>query len=252
MSNHRVRLEIAIVLALSLGMSALYSVVNISARIYRNGGLRNEITTLNRSESSTEWLDFLYQILGIISSLAPVALVFYLVWSQQKPHLQILGLNFTSVGKDFFWGFGLGALIGIPGLGLYLAGRELGISVTVIPSGLGDYWWSIPLLVASAIRAGLLEEVIAVGYLSARLKLLNLSTATIVFLQSSLRAAYHLYQGFSAFLGNFIMGLVFGTVFSRTRKLLPLVLGHTLIDVVAFVGYPVSVSFIPGFQKIFG
>jgi membrane protease YdiL (CAAX protease family) len=33
------------------------------------------------------------------------------------------------------------------------------------------------------------------------------------------------------------MGLVFGYWFHRTRRVLPLVVAHTLLDVVAFVGY---------------
>tara|TARA_B100000902_G_C27119055_1_gene817670 strand:- start:90 stop:776 length:687 start_codon:yes stop_codon:yes gene_type:complete len=228
-------------------MSALYSIASIVARLYREGSLENQVATLNRSESSIAWIDLVYQCLGIAASLAPVALVFYLVWGQQGPRLQALGLDFGSMLKDSLWGVSLAALIGIPGLGLYLAGRQLGLSVTVIPSNLGDYWWSIPILVVSALRAGLLEEVIAVGYLFSRLKLLNYSTGRIVILQSLLRATYHLYQGFSAFIGNFVMGLVFGGFFARTRRLVPLILGHVLIDIVAFVGYPIAVRFIPGF-----
>jgi membrane protease YdiL (CAAX protease family) len=52
-----------------------------------------------------------------------------------------------------------------------------------------------------------------------------------------LRGSYHLYQGFGGFLGNVIMGLVFGRVWQRTNRLWPLVLAHFLIDFVAFVGY---------------
>jgi len=228
-------------------MSALYSIASIAVRLYREGSLDNQVATLNRSESSIAWIDLVYQCLGIVASLAPVALVFYLVWRQQRPRLRALGLDFTSIPKDSFWGISLAAIIGIPGLGLYLAGRQLGLSVTVIPSNLGDHWWSIPILIVSAFRAGLLEEVIAVGYLSFRLRMLNYPTGRILILQSLLRATYHLYQGLSAFIGNFVMGLVFGGFFNRTRRLVPLILGHALIDIVAFVGYPIAVRFIPGF-----
>jgi membrane protease YdiL (CAAX protease family) len=33
------------------------------------------------------------------------------------------------------------------------------------------------------------------------------------------------------------MGVVFGFFFVRTKRVLPLVIAHTLLDVVAFVGY---------------
>ena len=170
MSKARLVTEIIIVLGLSIGMSALYSVVNIAVRLSREQGLSTQTATLNRSASELEWADFLYQTLGIVSSLVPVALVVFLLWNSQKPHLGALGLDGTKPGRDFAAGVGLAALIGIPGLGLYLLGRELDITVTVVPTALTTYWWTIPMLIALALRAGVLEEVIAVGYLFARLR----------------------------------------------------------------------------------
>jgi membrane protease YdiL (CAAX protease family) len=52
-----------------------------------------------------------------------------------------------------------------------------------------------------------------------------------------LRGGYHLYQGLSGFAGNLVMGVIFGAVFQRTRRVLPLIIAHTLLDAVAFVGY---------------
>ena len=33
------------------------------------------------------------------------------------------------------------------------------------------------------------------------------------------------------------MGLLFGYLFTKTKRVMPLVIAHTLIDVFAFVGY---------------
>ena len=52
-----------------------------------------------------------------------------------------------------------------------------------------------------------------------------------------LRGSYHLYQGFGPFVGNAVMGLVFGEWFRRRGRVMPLVIAHTLLDVVSFVGY---------------
>lgn len=49
--------------------------------------------------------------------------------------------------------------------------------------------------------------------------------------------AYHLYQGFGGFIGNMVMGLIFGRLYQRQGRLPRLVLAHTLIDAGAFVGY---------------
>jgi membrane protease YdiL (CAAX protease family) len=244
-SKARLIVEVLLVLGLSLGMSALYSIVSISVRLSREVALSEQTATLNRSLSDYEWADFIYQILGIASSLVPVALVMYLLWQAQPPRLGALGIDATRPGRDVAWGFGLAAMIGIPGLGLYLLGRELGLTVTVVPSALDEYWWSIPMLVLLALRAGLLEEIIAVGYLFNRLRLLHFPVIGIIVIQAFLRATYHLYQGFGAFLGNFVMGLVFGYWYAKTGRLVPLIAAHTLIDVVAFVGYPLAVDAFP-------
>ena len=245
MSHARLGAEIAIVLGLSIGMSALYSLVSIAIRLSRDTGLSSQTATINRSASDLEWADFLYQSLGILSSLVPVALVVFLLWHPQRPRLGALGLDGTRFGRDALGGLGLAALIGIPGLGLYALGRHLDITVTVVPTALNTYWWTIPMLIALALRAGILEEVIAVGYLFARLKQLGLPVWGIIVSQSLLRASYHLYQGFGAFVGNFVMGLIFGAIYAKTGRLAPLIIGHTVIDIVAFVGYPLAVNFMP-------
>ena len=52
-----------------------------------------------------------------------------------------------------------------------------------------------------------------------------------------IRGSYHLYQGFGGFVGNLVMGIIFGWFYTRTRRVMPLVVAHTILDVVAFVGY---------------
>ena len=59
----------------------------------------------------------------------------------------------------------------------------------------------------------------------------------IILTSALLRGSYHLYQGFGGFVGNAVMGVVFGWLYTRTRRVMPLVVAHTLLDVVAFVGY---------------
>ena len=70
-----------------------------------------------------------------------------------------------------------------------------------------------------------------------RLERLGWAVPAIIVASSTLRGAYHLYQGFGPFVGNAVMGVVFCLVYLRTRRVMPLVVAHTLLDVVAFVGY---------------
>jgi membrane protease YdiL (CAAX protease family) len=136
-------------------------------------------------------------------------------------------------------------VIGIPGIAVYLAGRAIGVTVNVVPTALDTYWWTVPVLVLSALRAGITEEVIVIGYLFARLRDLGWGPWRIIVASALLRGTYHLYQGIGAFFGNVAMGLLFGWLYTRFGRVLPLVIAHTIIDTAVFVGYPWAASTFP-------
>jgi membrane protease YdiL (CAAX protease family) len=237
MDKVRIKLELAIVLALSLGASAIYSVISIVARLTDETSLAQQTATINRQLSDRQWLDFSYQFLGIALGLAPVALVLYLLWEKKKSPFDLIGLNLNEPGRDIWRGTWIAALIGIPGLGLYLVSRQLGLSAEVIPAAVGEYWWTVPMLLFAAVRASLLEEVIVVGYFFNRLSRLGFSIKSQVFISALLRGSYHLYQGFGGFIGNFLMGLLFGYLYQRWGRVMPLVVAHFVLDAAIFVGY---------------
>jgi len=249
-SRRRLRLEVWIVLGLSLGQSAVYSVVQLLDKMTR-APLAQGTSTLNRSQSSREYFDLTYQLLDILFALVPVVLVIYFL-TEHRPAgvaggtfrgnpgtsaFRKLGFNFARPGKDLLQGLGLAALIGIPSLGLYAAGRALGITTAIIPSALDSYWWTVPVLILSAIRHGVVEEVIVVGYLLDRLGKFGWGMPLAIFASSMLRGSYHLYQGFGPFIGNALMGVIFALIYTRTRRVMPLVIAHALLDIVAFVGF---------------
>lgn len=242
-SRRRLRAEVLIVLGLSLGQSAVYSVVQLLDKMTR-APLADATSTLNRSQSTREYFDLTYQLLDILFALVPVALVFYFL----STHVQAtrdgegsafarLGFNLARPGRDLLQGLGLAALIGIPSLGLYAAGRALGITTAIMPSGLDAYWWTVPVLILSAVRHAIVEEVIVVGYLLDRFGKFGWSVPAGIVVSALLRGSYHLYQGFGPFIGNVVMGLVFGWIYTKTKRVMPLVIAHALLDIVAFVGF---------------
>jgi membrane protease YdiL (CAAX protease family) len=249
LGRRRIGAEVLIVLGLSLGASAAYSIVSIVNRVTQTTTLSQQTATLNSSLSDRPTFDLIYQLMGIFFDLVPVALVAFLLWQSTRPHLARLGVDFTKPVRDAGWGVALALIIGIPGIGVYLAGRALGITVNVVPTALDAYWWTIPVLVLSALRAGLQEEVIVIGYLFARLRDLGWKTWPIILVSAALRGSYHLYQGFGAFVGNFAMGVLFGWLYVRFGRVLPLVLAHALIDTAIFVGYPWAAA---AFPALFG
>ncbi|GAB3126403.1 CPBP family intramembrane glutamic endopeptidase [Glaciibacter psychrotolerans] len=244
-TKKRTYLEIAIVLGLSLGASAVYSIISIIARLTEPIPLASQTATLNGSQSTREWLDFTYQLLGSFFGLMPVALVLYLLWRPGQNVFRSLGFDFTRPGKDLLGGLTLLVVIGVPGLGLYLAGRAFGFTVAVDASPLETYWWTIPILIFAALQAALLEELIVIGYLFTRLMQLGWSRWTIILSAAALRGSYHLYQGIGPFFGNFAMGVVFGWAYTRWGRVMPLVIAHWILDIASFVGYPLALAWWP-------
>jgi membrane protease YdiL (CAAX protease family) len=231
----RLRAEIWIVLGLSLGQSAVYAIVSLAAALSR-GPLRDATASLNASRSEREWLDLTLQLLSIGFALVPVALAIYLLAFDAHP-LRRLGLQKGRPARDVLTGAGLAVAIGIPGLGMYYLGLALGFSDDVVPAPEHVYWWTIPILLLSAVENAVVEEVIAVGYLMTRLRDLRWGPWAAIAASAALRGTYHLYHGFGQALGNAVMGALFAWWFQRTGRLWPLLVAHTLLDVAAFVGY---------------
>jgi membrane protease YdiL (CAAX protease family) len=182
-------------------------------------------------------MDLGYQLYSLLVPLVAVALALYLLAGTIGEARRRIGLDGSRPTADLGTGLGLAAAIGVPGIGLYVLGRHLGLTVAVQPEGLTQVWWTIPVLLAAAVQAGLLEEVIAVGYLSERLHDLGWHVWAIIVASAVLRGSYHLYQGIGPFVGNVVMGLVFAWLYQRTRRVMPLVVAHSLMDAFVFVGY---------------
>lgn len=232
-SRRRLIMEVLLVLGVSLGQSAAYSVLSLLDKLSRVP-LAEGTSTLNAVRSNREFFDFVYQLLDIVFALVPVLLVFYLLAEPGRNVLRSMGLDWRRPLHDLVGALGLLVVIGVPSLGLYAAGRALGVTTEIIPSALNQYWWTVPMLVLSAVRAGVLEEVILNGYLLGRLAKIGLGPWMAIVLSALLRAAYHSYQGFGPVLGNFAMGLLFGWVYKKWGRVAPLVLAHAFVDIAAF------------------
>jgi membrane protease YdiL (CAAX protease family) len=203
------------------------------AKLTAGKPLSQQTATLNPSQSPRPYLDLTYQLLGIAFALVPVLLALYLL---DRPR-RTLGISFDRPAFDLGWGFGLAAAIGIPGLLLVYVAAKLGLNAQIVPAALQPVWWAIPVLIIAAIQNAVLEELIVVGYLITRLSSFGWRVAAIVAASALLRGSYHLYQGFGAFVGNAIMGVVFALFFVKFKRVMPLIIAHSLLDIAAFVGY---------------
>jgi len=259
------------VLGLSFGQAAIYALLRLIRRLGETAALRDQTAAINTSVTDVGWLDVTYQLVGAAFALVPVGLALYLLavrpalahssaaWGSgsdlaapvdlKRPPAAnlaspprtvrlgtLLGLDLSQPLKDFGLGAALAAAIGLPGIGFYFLGRQMGLTVQVTTNNLGEHWWTLPVLVVAAFAAGASEEVVVVGYLVRRLEALAWAPWAIFLSSAVLRGTYHLYQGVGPFFGNLAMGLVFVWVFRRWGRVMPLLLAHWLMDIVAFIG----------------
>lgn len=242
------RQEVAIVLLLSLGAQGIWAVLRIIDLLTRGEPLgSNTATIIGSITPDRPWLDLAYQLVGITLALVPVALVAYLL-TRSGEGMGAIGFDLREPRRDLWRGAALAAIVGGTGLAFYFLARHLGMNVRLVPAALGHVWWAIPVLLLAAAENAVLEETVVLGYLLHRLDQLRVRPVPAVLTSAAIRGSYHLYQGIGGFVGNFAMGLLFGWLYRRWGRCMPMVVAHTLIDAVAFVGYQMlhgHVSWLP-------
>ena len=206
------RWEIVCVFAVSLGASGLFALVQFIGSLTAHQSLGKQTAVLNGSLApGRPLLDLTLQLLNVTLALAPVLLVFYLL-ARAGEGPSAIGVDLRQPGRDLARGAGLAALIGGSGLGLYLIAYHIGVELNVVAESLPDVWWRIPVLLLSAAQNAVLEETVVLGYLLSRLERLGVRPSRAIALSAVIRGSYHLYQGAGAFVGNAIMGAIFGVL----------------------------------------
>lgn len=234
--RQRPGLDILLVLGVSLGESAVYSILSIINKLTYEVPLGQQTTTMNPSYTPDRpWLDLAYQVAAIVFPLVPAMLALYLL--HLAGQRRQIGFDLRRPGFDLGWGAVIFAAIGIPGLAFYYLAWTLGFNTQVSPANLAANWWTVPILIGLAAMNGILEEVVMLGFFFSRAAALNWKPWVIIVSSAVIRGGYHLYQGFGGFIGNLVMGLVFGLLYLKFRRVGPLVVAHILLDVAAFVGY---------------
>lgn len=241
------RWEILIVLAVTYGVSGLRAVLRLIESTLRPENLNEQRTTLNAQQSTAPWLDPMLQFIssGVLFAWGGLAAFLLIRHVPLRTNLAPRTI-WRMRAKDWLHGAGLAALIGVPGLLFYLTALQLGLTKQVVPSGLDDNAWQLPLLVLNSWGNGFAEEIIVVAWLATRMRQLRVPWAWVFVASAVLRGSYHLYQGYSAGVGNIIMGLLYLWYWKKTGRIWPLIIAHGLIDTVAFVGYAVFGG-VPGF-----
>jgi membrane protease YdiL (CAAX protease family) len=228
---------VLIVLALSYGQDGLYAAVDLlKGLIVTSQPLSQQAAVVAAPLAPQVWLDIVYQMLDVATTLAPVFLVAYLL-VRSAESMATIGVDGSRPAEDARWGLGLAAVVGGVGLGLLFAAKGLGINREVIVGSGANRWWDTVLLVAQAAKTAIGEEVIVCGYLLHRLRQIGWSDNKALATSALVRGSYHLYQGFGAGIANVVLGLFFGRIYQRRGRVMPLILAHFIVDAIAFVGY---------------
>lgn len=97
-----------------------------------------------------------------------------------------------------------------------------------VPAGVSGYL----LLLLGSLSNGFREELVMRGYLFPRFERLLGSSWKSLILTTLLFASYHVYQGVAGVLHTLSVGLVFGLVFWKIRRVWPLAVAHAIADFV--------------------
>ena len=237
--RRRVGWEVVAVLGvtfLSDGISALLSFIR--NEINSSGRLSSlQTTVVSGGTNEHPVLDFFDNLYGLVHGIFPVVLALALLAATPGGPGFGIGIDRSRIRRESLQGVGFLALIGIPGLGLVYAAHELNLNVSLQVVSFPDVWYRVPYLLLSAAQNGLAEEFVVLAYLLTRLRQLGWSDQRALAASAVLRGSYHLYQGIGGFVGNLVMGLIFGWVFQRTRRVWPMAIAHFLLDAFSFVGY---------------
>jgi uncharacterized protein len=89
-----------------------------------------------------------------------------------------------------------------------------------------------------SITAGVCEEFLYRGFAMAAFHRANLPVWAVVMVSSLLFGLAHLYQGRAGLIGTTILGLLFGVARIHLGSLVPVIVWHTTVDVVAGIAGP--------------
>jgi uncharacterized protein len=240
-------LEVVAVLAVSYGFSGLTALLTfIRNEVQTQGHLANAApaVAVAGSQSTYPWLDIADDLTQVLGGLAAPFLAIVLLL--RTPAGRGLGIGLDRLRSlDVVQGLGFCALIGLPGIGLVWAAHAYGLNTQLAIVDFPNVWYRVPMLLLNAAQDGIAEEIVVGAFVLTRLRQLGWSDSRALGTAAVLRGSYHLYQGIGGFLGNVVMGLIFGWWFQRTRRVLPLLIAHFLIDAISFIAVVYLRSRIP-------
>lgn len=171
--------------------------------------------------------------LQILADLAPPVLIWYLL-GRSGETLRDIGLDRSQPGRDALRAAGLVVLafVAAATLGSVLDHLLPHASFVMAVGHRLSLFLLLPGL-TEALRAGVIEEIAVTGYLLHRLEQLGVGRGRALLISVAVRLSYHVYYGVGA-LAVIPFGLLFGWMWQRNRRLVPLIAAHASYDGLLF------------------
>lgn len=235
-SRGELRDELLIVLALSSLVWVSYALIAFAEDQLRLPDPMTRPVLVNRFPVGLDAFGFARTLVSRLFELTPVFLVAHF-FARARTSMRSIGFDLTRLRFDVGLGVALALGAHAAAIASFLAAKALDVPYRPIIGVNADAPPAAAvLLLVGSLTAAVSEEVIVNAYLITRLKELGWRVGWSIGVSAVLRATYHLYQGAGGFVGNLVGGAIAGLVFVRTGRVMPLVIAHFLIDVIAFFG----------------
>jgi membrane protease YdiL (CAAX protease family) len=167
---------------------------------------------------------------GLITEIGCLGVLFTILHYRRQP-LSSLGLRFDR--EDFLPGIGMFFCAYAVFVALYYSALAVRPSLGVASAGFdfNQFGSSSPALLTLFMLVNpCFEEIVVRGYFSTELVALTKLKWVAVIVPALFQGSYHLYQGRLTAISFTGMFLLFSIYFMKTRRLVPVVIAHTVFD----------------------
>jgi len=167
-----------------------------------------------------------HMLIGVvIYELLVLALVF--LWIGR-----LRGWSFATFGFEISWKWtGVGLLLFALTVLVFILGQV--IHPAAMTSGLKAGQITLPIIIINSITNGVFEEMMEVGYVFRAVQRYGVWAAILV--SALIRAFLHVHLGIVGIAEVFVIGIIYGLVYKRWRQLWPLIVAHSLMDLIGLL-----------------